>query len=179
MSDQALDTKKEIFTVILSFKNDAVTLKNSMIKELYFIEDIFSPCIVGKIHIIDKFGLKDNNLLSGGELVTIIYGIETLVQKTFYVYKISSISTKNPGHSQKVDEIEMFFVDVSFLIFSQKQISYSWTNVGGDEIIKDLLTIICKYPETMLGKWENSRRSIWLLLFSILICNSKYKLFIT
>lgn len=156
MSNGIVDNKNSVFTVLITFKGETIALQNSMINELYFIEDIFSPCIVGKLKITDKFGLKDNHLLTGSEIISIIYGIESDVKRHFFIYKISNIKSENPGTHQNIDEIEIFFVDATFLIFTQKQISYSWSNMGGDEIIKDILTNICKLPDTRMGKWENS-----------------------
>lgn len=150
-----IDTKESVFSVLITFKGQTIALQNTMIRELYFIEDIFSPSIVGKLHIVDKFGIKDQHLLTGGEVITLVYGYDEQVKRHFYIYKISSIRSSNPGSHQNVDEIEIFFVDAGFLVFSQKQISYSWAAAGGDEIIKDMLTNICKVPETRIGKWEN------------------------
>lgn len=151
-----IDTNFHSYSITLNFSNKTVVLPNDCIKEFYFIEDIFSFSFTGKLTIMDKINLVNDNLLTGTETITLNYGIESDSVRNFYIYKISSIEQANNGSQQGVSIIELFVVDISFLIFTQKQISYSWLETTGDDIIKDMLKKHCHIGDKNIGQWETS-----------------------
>ena len=129
-SSTEINDKESVYSVTITTQTKTLVLQNSAIKEFYFIEDIFSPSITGKIHIIDTFNIKDFILLTGNELVSVIYGYTTKSTRTFFIYKISRINSASNDAHKTLDELEIFFCDFSFLILTQKQISYSWADKG-------------------------------------------------
>jgi hypothetical protein len=64
------------FTVVLSLDIGDVTLDASSVRQFYFIEDIFSFCVTGKIIFTDERGIFEFGPLTGNETISIVYGEE-------------------------------------------------------------------------------------------------------
>jgi len=80
-----------VFSVSLTFQRGIYSLHNRYIKELYFIEDICSFCVTGKLTFIDVQGIIEFGPLVGDEKITIVYGNDNTIVKTFKIYKIFDI----------------------------------------------------------------------------------------
>jgi len=138
------------FSVSLSLDIGDVILDVASIVELYFIEDIFSFCVTGKIIFTDQRGVFEFGPLTGNERINIIYGDEDDEEWTFDIYKVSSIDKTEDARGGTSQAIEMFFVDVMFFPLNHLQFSRSWKDKRASSIIFDI-------AENMLGvgRWEH------------------------
>ncbi|MBD3320694.1 MAG: hypothetical protein GF350_06325 [Chitinivibrionales bacterium] len=113
------------FTVSLSLDVGEVTLDNSSIQQFYFIEDIYSFCITGKLVFHDQRGILEFGPITGNESVNVSYGEETDIEKTFYIYKLSRIDQSAQVAPATKEVIEIFFVDQMFYQLNFFQFSKS------------------------------------------------------
>lgn len=143
------------FSVSLATKLGQINLKNDSIEELYFIEDIFSFSMTGKLIFYDKYGVFEFGPLTGNEKLTVYYGIENDIEKVFYIYKMAKIqsdSSANPGSKQT---IELYFTDEMFYSLNFIQFSKSWKNEKVSNIIYDI-------AENIMGvsSWNQKENSL-------------------
>jgi len=131
------ESNKAEFAVSLTLDVGEATLDNSNIKQLYFIEDLFSYTNVGKIILEDEEGILEYGPLTGNEFITILYGEDNDIQKTFKIYKISRIDQKNQNKPDR-NTIEMFFAEPMFFLLNFLQFSRSWTNTRISDIVKHI-----------------------------------------
>ena len=62
------------FVVVLKTDFGQITLTTDQVKEFYFIEDIFSFCVTGKITFTDRNGIFEFGPLTGNEMLSVVYG---------------------------------------------------------------------------------------------------------
>ena len=145
---------KQVFSVVIFFEDGPVTLPNQCIQECYFVENIFSLAISGKLRFADFQGLFTNRTFIGTEMITIVYGVESDIYKNFFIYKINDYSSIKTAGNENVGVFEILFVDLAFQVMNQKQISYAWLNQSADVIIKDLLKTHLNASDNQFGLWE-------------------------
>ena len=152
---------KKAFTIRIDFVKGSFSLMNAQVVELYFIEDIFSPFINGKLTFIDTMAILEKGPLTGNETISIMYtgsGEENnTVIKTFTVFKISEVtSLSNSANTSTI--IELHFVDPFYMSFCIEQYSRSWKDKKGEEIIKEIVTKLADVDEKYLelDNWEES-----------------------
>jgi len=61
------------FAVFLGVSDNIYTLEPAHIQQIYFIEDIFSYCMVGKMIFEDRYGIVEYGPLTGNERVIFAY----------------------------------------------------------------------------------------------------------
>jgi len=137
------------FTVSLLLDYGQITLQSDSINEIYFIEDIFSYCVTGKIQFVDKYGVLEFGPITGNESITISYGEENDIEKIFYIYKISKIQGDNTSEAGTTQKIDIFFTDHMFYNLNFLQFSKSWKNQTISDIIFDISTDILG-----VSKWQ-------------------------
>lgn len=112
------------------------------IEYLYFIEDIHSFCITGKIKFTDRIGLAEFGRLTGEEILKISYGntAEDMNYKVLRM-KIQKINKATPftGNSQGSMVYEMTLVDEFYHSISSNYYSYGWSNKTASDIVKDIM----------------------------------------
>lgn len=139
-----LDTKNKApysgtFAVSLLTDLGYITLENTDISDLFFVEDIFSCALTGRIQFFDRVGLIEYGPITGNEVLTIVYGDEEEnIERSFIVYKVSRIEAAKQANSQNQQMCELLFVDPTFIASNQKQYSYSWLDEQGTDIIKHI-----------------------------------------
>jgi len=105
----------------------------------YFIEDIFSHCIVGVLRFRDMYGFYEFAPLTGdNEKITITYGVDKDIDLTFDVYEVKEIASQNPSQSQGQAVIEVTFVDDMYQLLTQQKFSRSWQQESISNIVKHI-----------------------------------------
>jgi len=127
------------FTVALGLEDEVVTLDPITIQELYFIEDIFSFCMTGKIIFQDPFGMTEFGPLTGNERLLIAYGTTTERRLVFDIIKMDKITMASPTKPIDGIQICLYFVDVTFNRFTKNRYSKSWKNAKITDILENVL----------------------------------------
>lgn len=126
------------FTVSITTDAGIITLEPSDIMQFYFVEDIFSMSITGKIVMVDKRGLLECGPLTGNEKLGLIYGEEEDIEKEFKIYNVSKISKLETVDPSGKNVIEVFFADLMFFPLNFLQFSRVWKDKKFSDIIKDI-----------------------------------------
>lgn len=142
------------YTVYITFDDEDVHIDNSSIEKFYFIEDIFSYSIVGKLTFHDRQGILEFGPLTGNEKVGIVYGVEEDVERVFDIYKINRIISSWSNANTKENFIEIVFVDEMFYNLTNRKYSRSWKNTKGSQIVSDISKNILEVDD--FDDWEDS-----------------------
>lgn len=126
------------FSVVLETSSGLVTVNPSDIIQFYFIEDIFSMSMVGKIIMKDNRGLLEFGPLTGNEKIGVIYGEENDIEKEFKIYSVSKIDKMENIDPSGKNVMEIFFADPMFFPINFLQFSKSWANKRISDIVKDI-----------------------------------------
>lgn len=142
------------YAVYIIIDDKEVYIDGGSIEYAYFIEDIFSYSIVGKMEFHDRQGIMEFGPLTGNEKIGIIYGVDEEIEKKFYIYKINRVIPSWANANTKENYLEVIFVDEMFYNLTNREYSISWKNKKGSQIISDI-------TKNMLGvdsfeKWEDS-----------------------
>jgi len=131
-TSESLDKdRKNILTGQLSVKivvdrKQIGIIETQHITECYFIEDIFSPCITGKLIFVDAYGFFENGPLTGDELLGLEYGAEEDREITFNIWKINKIVQTSPINPTDEVLTEILFVDEAYYNMYGSTTSYSF-----------------------------------------------------
>jgi hypothetical protein len=118
----------------------AIKIDNKDIMECYFIEDIYSMCTLGKITLMDKYGIKEYGPLTGDESIVIGYGNTSLIERVFKIYRIPKIEGVVDFKRTSDSVISIYFVDSYFNNLTMKKFSKGWDkNIKGSEIVSDII----------------------------------------
>ena len=134
------------FSVVISLESQDVIIDNQDIMNCYFIEDIYSYCISGKLVFFDKYGLMEHGPFTGNEQITIVYGIEEDRQLPFDIWKLSKIQQSTITDPTSENLMELYFVDTMFELYTLKRYSKSFngkkhTTTVINEILKNMMKI--------------------------------------
>jgi hypothetical protein len=137
----SVSLKSSIYSVILFLEKGPVILNNSDIYELFFIEDIFKFCIVGKISFNDRYNILEYGPWTGNEKLEIIYSVGTNNRDlVFDIWKIGNIQQLTSGPNETAQNlISMNFVDPFFIPYSLRKYSKSWIDKKYSSIMEDIL----------------------------------------
>lgn len=144
------------FSVILSVDAGDITLDNTEIKQLYFIEDIFSYTMTGKIVFIDYRGIFEFGPLTGNEEITISYGEEIEIQVPFRIYRVNKIDQIQAA-TEDAEVVELYFAEGMFFNLNFKQYSRSWKDTKIHSIVQHLGT---HYLGTKWEKFEQTQEKL-------------------
>lgn len=144
-------TKEELgYTVVIGFDYGVVTLKPGDIQQLYFIEDIFSYCMVGKMVIDDRYGFVEYGPFTGNERLLLAYGTENTRRILFDIIKIEKITMSSPTIPDKGFQLAIYFVDTTYKYFTKRRFSRSWKKTeynNNYNILKHILEKWCEGGE--------------------------------
>jgi hypothetical protein len=114
--------------VILSLEKGFYRLSSSKILDCFFIEDIFSYNIFGKMIFRDDEGIFEIGPFTGNEAIMIAYSIGDgkEVKLPFNIWKVSEISQQSDVDASAGSLIEIEFVDISFNVLFLRKFSRSW-----------------------------------------------------
>jgi hypothetical protein len=140
--------------VILHMESTSATIDNKDLYLLYFVEDIYSSCMAGKIQFADPYGAYELGPITGNERLTVVFGVEEDIQREFIIYKVQRIDQLSSFERGGMQVFEIFFVDVMFYTLNYKSYSRSWVDTSISDIVKD----ICKYmlEDPSFGQFETS-----------------------
>jgi hypothetical protein len=124
-------------------------LDSAHIRECYFIEDIFTHCIVGRLTFTDVKGLFEHGPLTGNELLSIVYGTEETREIVFDIWKIENIIQASPNNPTDEALIEVVFVDTSYYNMFVTKHSFSFA-------AETLYTTITDYVLKNMVGWESN-----------------------
>lgn len=131
-------TNKGIFSLILNLDSGGVIIDSKDVSECYFIEDIFSYCLTGKVIIYDRYGIMEYGPLTGNETVVLSYGVEEDRELTLNISKITKITQGGVQDATAAQQIEMILVDPLFEQLTHMKFSRSWTDTKISDIIKHI-----------------------------------------
>jgi len=165
-----MDTKQDISELgirIYSFNGnvwDKTIIDSKNVKECYFIEDIFSYTLTGKLIFEDTTGILDTGGLVSGTSVWIFYG-DGVVNNSdnpvnssieFKIYRINKITPNRADKFKNTSNnniIELILVEPHFFNLIGQKYSKSWYDgdrgVSIPNIMENILT-------KMVG-WDNSQ----------------------
>lgn len=113
-------------TIFLSLESGVFQLSPEKIIDCYFIEDIFSYNLAGKLSFIDSEGIFEIGPFTGSESIVITYGIEKKISIMFEIWKISDITQYSNVDASAGSVISVDFVDISFNALFLRKFSKSW-----------------------------------------------------
>ena len=125
------------FTVVLWMDIGDITLDASEIKSFYFIEDVFSYTMVGKMIFTDNRGIFENGPLTGNEKIRLVYGDESNKELEFKIYKVNKVDQLSAS-STDMEVIELLFAEEMFFAMNFFQFSKSWKDNRISNIIRNI-----------------------------------------
>lgn len=136
-------------TIIAPGGGDPVILDNADVVQLYFIEDIYSWCKVGKMTIQDTQGIWEFLPLVGDEKIELSYytWVTPKLQEertyTFSMYKVSDtrdISNKGVGTRERKTKysIEVYFVEEEYYKLHMPHYSRMYRDFPYIDIVMDM-----------------------------------------
>jgi len=127
------------FSVALGLSKGVAGLDPGDIQQFYFIEDIFSFCMVGKMIFKDSYGIIEKGPMTGNERLVLSYGDKLSRRLLFDIIKIDKITSSSGTLNSKDTQIAIHFVDTTFKYFTKKKFSKSWKDENTLDILKDVL----------------------------------------
>ncbi|MFW6002451.1 MAG: hypothetical protein ACOCQD_03845 [archaeon] len=127
------------FTVALATDLGTITLDAGEIKQFYYIEDIFSYCMVGKIVFLDSRGIFEFGPLTGNERVILVYGEDEDIELNFKIYKVNRVDQMSNTVPEE-EVIELFFAEDMFFIMNFYQYSRAWKDTKISDIVNHITT---------------------------------------
>lgn len=141
IDEEKQEPGKSLLSVVLRLEIGNVILDTKDIYNIYFIEDILSPCIGGKIQFFDKYGMVELGPFTGTESMKIFFGTEKdNYEKIFWIYKVGNIQQLADYESGSMSIIEFFFIDPMYYNLTQKKYSVAWSNTKASDIIRNMNT---------------------------------------
>jgi len=163
---KATDSRKsdftETFSVILKLESMSIIIDGACILDFYFIEDIMSFCMTGKIEFIDKHGIVEYGPLTGNEQIVLSYGEKEDRQLVFDIVRIGRIIQSNPSDPTSESVLTIHFADTSLEYFTRRKYSRSWSNTSISDITKHILKYWISDPK--IGQWEDNNTKIDLTM---------------
>jgi len=143
------NTAQSVFTVIIKGPTGEIVMDNDDIKDIYFIEDIFSYLMTGRMMARDTRGIVEFLPLVGNETITIEYGsVETgtpgdsylIKEQTFDIIKVNTIESTGDKHRHF---LEFFFIAAPHKRLHMEHYSKSYKCMMYTDYIADILESHC------------------------------------
>jgi hypothetical protein len=138
------DDVKLGYTIALGLNYGVVALEAGDIQQFYFIEDIFSFCMVGKMIFEDRYGIVENGPFTGNERILLAYGETKSRRLLFDIIKIEKMTMSSPTKSSSGTQLVIYFVDTTYKYFTKKRFSTSWKKTNNKKILEDILYKMCQ-----------------------------------
>lgn len=122
-------------------EREVVLIQSQHIRECFFVEDIFSHCLIGKLMFTDVHGLFERGPLTGNEIISLIYGVEETREIVFDIWKVSNIIQASNAAPTDETLIELIFVDTSFYNMFISKHSFSF---GSETIYTNMVDYLLK-----------------------------------
>lgn len=127
---------------ITTSRGRRLSIDTTSIESIYFMEDVFSFCMVGKMKFTDYGGVMELGNVWGylDDFITIIYGTSDteFINRKFLLYKIDKqLPTHNELHKNNVFEIT--FVSPLYYQWHFKQYSRSFKEMKTSDIMRHIM----------------------------------------
>lgn len=146
MASPTKDTERgNIHTGLLLVKiridnDNVVAIPNAHLIECFFIEDIFSTCMVGKLVFTDDQGIYEYGPFTGNETVSFVYGREQSREVVFHIMKVEKIVPSTQTSSQVAPIVSLHIVDTTYEYFTSYRYSRSFEkNLKHTDIAKHII----------------------------------------
>jgi hypothetical protein len=149
--------QQQELSVELELESGVAVIDNKDLYLLYFIEDIFSSVITGKIQFADPYGAFELGPITGNERITISYGQDEDQETNFVIYKINNVEQMSNFERSTEQVFELYFVEEIFFALNHSIYSRAWADTKSSDIVKDICTIMLNGPT--LGEWEDSNET--------------------
>ena len=178
------ETEKFGYTIALGLNYGVVTLEPGDIQQFYFIEDIFSFCMVGKMVFEDRFGFVEYGPFTGNERVMLAYGETKSRRLMFDIIKIEKMTMSSPTLSTTGTQIAIYFVDTTYKYLTKRRFSKSWKNKKNEDILDHILHKMCEGGDNekiLLKRYDESNTKVdfvmpyWTPMESISWLNKRTK----
>lgn len=129
-----------VFSALLITERNTLIIDATDISELYFVEDIFKQCMVGKIKFIDRAGIQEFAAFSGAEKISIIYSVGRKTKNILFdIWKVGRISEMSAVKREQQSYIEVTFVDPFYAAYTLKRYSRSFSEQKISSIVRYIL----------------------------------------
>lgn len=133
------DNTGNFSVVITTASNQTYVLDNTDIIKFYFIEDIYSFSMVGKLIFTDRMGWLETAPFVGNEMITIFYGERTDYEYKFFAAKLEKITPMSSHNPTNRTQLSFLFVDPYYGNFHSKHHSRSYKNTKISDIVYDIM----------------------------------------
>jgi len=163
MTENFTETRFTV-TIFGASKQKPVIIENNSITHFTFIEDVFNALPLAILEFVDRSGLIEAVPIIGREMVSIMYGDDTVSNKSssvhktwnFFTYDIN-FKTEITNTGSGVTTVIMKLVDPRYVTMNFTRFSRSWKNKTGSEIIKSICTyMVGGGQDATFDKWEDS-----------------------
>jgi len=143
------NTAQSVFSVIIRGATDEIIMDNDDIKDIYFIEDIYSYLKTGRMMCRDTRGLTEFLPLVGNETITIEYGsVESGIPGDSYLVKVvefnivkfESVESTNDKHRHY---LQFFFIEKPHKRLHMERYSRSYMCMTYIDYVVDILDRHC------------------------------------
>lgn len=155
---------QSIFSVTIVGSTDTIIMDNDDVREIYFIEDIYSYLKTGCMLCRDTRALTEFLPIVGGETITIEYGSlepggkEYVIKKfTFDMIKVSEVENTNEKHRHF---LKFFFIESPHKRLHMEHYSRSYMCMKYTEIIADILDRHAGMPPGKFLQFEHCKEEI-------------------
>jgi hypothetical protein len=135
-------------------------IDNKDVQRCYWIEDIFTYSMVGKLTIIDRYGLKEFGPITGDETVKVLYGMDSPQEQEFSIFSISRTSNINSKDQTSMAVIDIIFCDSFFSNLILKKYSKSYNKTKISDIVKDIWDNLVGGDSTEFKTFEATNEEI-------------------
>jgi hypothetical protein len=146
--------QEQQLSVEIELEAGTAIIDNKDLYLLYFVEDIFSSVITGKLQFADPYGAVELGPITGNERILISYGQDEDQELSCIIYKMNSVEQMGGLERAGQQIIELFFVQEMFFSLNHKVYSRSWTDTKTSDIVRDIVRVMLDNPE--LAEWEDS-----------------------
>jgi len=138
-----------VYSAMIITEREPLLIENTYIQEMYFVEDIFKQCLIGKISFLDRGGLMEFASFSGAEKIAIIYSVgESDRTLLFDIWKIGKIQQAASSKREQEQLMEIIFVDPFYTSYILTRYSRSFTNQKISDIVKYTLDKMMFYEDS-------------------------------
>jgi hypothetical protein len=142
-----------VFTVKILVNGKVINFNAGDIKECFFIEDIFTQCIVGKLTFIDNYGFLEYGPFTGNELLSIKYGRYNTKELNFHIWRVEKVFPTFNAENTITTGVTIELIDTSYDAMSTYYYSKSYdSKMKHTEVVKSIL-------KNMVG-WSDGRIDI-------------------
>lgn len=146
--------QEQQLSVELELEAGTAIIDNKDLYLLYFVEDIFSSVVTGKLQFADPYGAFELGPITGNERILISYGQDEDQELAGVIYKMNNVEQMGGLEKAGSQVIELFFVQEMFFPLNHKVYSRSWTDTKTSDIVKDICRVMLDNPT--LAEWEDS-----------------------